>query len=147
MKAKAYFSRAREAERDLRRLEAMIEHYKTIGSSITSRWGATPPSGSSGSSKVESAVLGIVEAEEGIQAELEAYRKIVLEAEKVISHVRQSRFRQILTLHYLAGLSLPETGAKLGYNDRNSIYRAHRFALGEAQVILDMMGGSDGNNG
>ena len=72
-------------------------------------------------------------------AEIDAYRKIVLEAEQVISHIQQSRFRQILTLHYLAGLSLAETGRRLNYEAENSIYRAHGWALAAAQEILDKM--------
>jgi len=137
MKAKTYFLQARSAERDLRRLEAVREHYIELGSKITSHWGHTPPNSSSNGSKVETAVLGIVEAEKGIEGEYERYMKIVLEAERVISAVPQSRFRQILTLHYIVGLSLADTGDKLGYKDRNSIYRAHGWALAEAQKILD----------
>lgn len=143
MKAKDFLNRAREAEADLRRLEALMEHYRTVGTSITSKWDATPRSGRSAGSRVESAVLGIVEAEEGVYAELEAYRKTVLEAEKMISRIRQGTFRQLLTLHYLAGLSLAETGERLGYRDRNSVYRAHGYALQEAQKILDIGGIGD----
>lgn len=149
MRAKDFLSRARSAETDLRRLEALMEHYRTVGTAITSKWDCTPRSGRSTGSRVESAVLGIVEAEEGLREELEAYRKTVLEAERMISRIRQGTFRQILTLHYLAGLSLAETGERLGYKDRNSIYRAHGYALMEAQKILDMWradngGGMDG---
>ena len=141
MKAKDYFLRARAAEADLRRLEAVREHYMELGLKVTSHWGHTPPNSSSNGSKVESAVLGIVEAEQGVQREYEGYMKIVLEAERVISRVPQSRFRQILTFHYIVGLSLADTGDKLGYKDRNSIYRAHGWALAEAQKILDRMEG------
>ena len=141
MKAKDFFSRARAAERDVRRLEALREHYLELGSQIASHWGNTPPNSSSNGSKVESAVCGLLEAEDGVLKEWEAYQKIVLEAERVISMVRQSRFRQILTLHYLAGLSLAETGKRLEYTGENSIYKAHRYALDAAQPIVDKVVG------
>lgn len=143
MRAKEFFMRARHAEADIERLEAMIEHWESVGTGITSKWGYTPPGSGANHSKVELAVLGIVAAEEGVLSELEAYRKIVLEAEKVISMISQSRFRQILSLHYLAGLSLAEVGTRLKYQDRNSIYRAHGYALSEAQKIIDLMEAKD----
>lgn len=143
MKAREFFQRAREAESDIKRLESLIDHWNSVGLSITSKWGYTPPGSGSNVSRVETAAVGIVSAEEGVYAELEAYRKIVLEAEKVISLINQSRFRQILTLHYLAGLSLAETGKRLKYTAENSIYRAHGWALAEAQKIIDTMGGRD----
>lgn len=137
MKAKDYFLRARSAEQDIRRLTALREHYMEMGSQIASHWGNTPPNSASNSSKVESAVCGLLEAEEGVLKEWRAYEKIILEAELVISKVRQSKFRQILTLHYLCGLSLAETGRKLEYIGENSIYRAHGWALVEAQKVID----------
>ena len=143
MRAKIFFQQARSAERDLRRLEAVREHYMELGSKITSHWGCTPTNSSSNGSKVETAVLGIVEAEQGVREEYERYMRIVLEAERVISAVPQSRFRQILTLHYIVGLSLADTGEKLGYKDRNSIYRAHGWSLVEAQKILDRKEGKN----
>ena len=139
MRAKDFFLRARHAEDDIRRLEAMIEHWESFGTGITSKWGYTPPGSHDNKSRVEMAVMGIVSAEEGVLAEMEGYRKIVLEAERVISHIQQSRFRQILTLHYLAGLTLAETGRRLQYEAENSIYRAHGWALAAAQEILDKM--------
>lgn len=137
MKAKEFFQRARAAEADLRRLDAVREHYMELGSRITSQWGSTPPNSASNSSRVETAVLGIVAADEGVRKEYEGYMKIVLEAERVISAVPQSRFRQILSMHYIVGLSLAETGRRVRYEGENSIYRAHGYALAEAQKILD----------
>ena len=100
-----------------------------------------PPNSASNSSKVESSVLGLLAAEEGVCEEWRAYEKTVLEAERVISQVRQSRFRQILTLHYLCDVSLAETGRRLNYEGENSIYRAHGWALAEAQRIIDLFDG------
>lgn len=139
MTAKEYFQRAREAQEEISRLEAVSDRFREMGERITSHWGATPPSGGFNSSRVESSALGIYEAEQGVLSQIEAYAKTVIEAEKVISLIRQSRFRQILTLHYIVGLSLAETGTKLKYEDKNSIYRAHGWALAEAQKILDKM--------
>ena len=139
MKAKAYFARASAAERDLKRLEALRDHYDSVGKAITSQWGGTGGGAHNNSSKVETAAVGITDSETDFMVELAKYRAVVNEAENVISRIQQVRFRQILTLHYLAGLALPDVADRLGYKDRDSVYRAHGWALLEAQKIIDLM--------
>ena len=139
MKAKAYFMRANAAERDLKRLEALRDHYESVGKAITSQWGSTGSGGRNNSSRVEVAAVGIADSELDFMAELARYRAIVNEAENVINRIQQARFRQILTLHYLAGLALADVADRLGYQDKNSVYRAHGWALLEAQKIIDLM--------
>ena len=137
MTAKQFFLRARSAERDIRRLERMIDHYTAVGTSISSKWGGLGGRSTNISSKVETAVLGAVEAQIGISEELGRYRQIVLEAERVISRVPQERFREILTLHYLAGMNLTDVARTMGYKYTENLYRAHGWALREAQKIID----------
>lgn len=137
MKVKDFFLRARAAERDIQRLERMIDHYSSVGSSISSKWGGIGGGKGNNSSKVEIAAVGLIEAEKGIMEELAHYRKIVAEAENVISRIPQERFRQILTLHYLAGMSLAEVSRTMGYQHTENLYRAHGWALKAAQEIID----------
>ena len=139
MRAKDYFRRASNAERDLRRLEALRDHYDSVGKSITAQWGGTGGGAHNNASKVEMAAVGIADSELDFMAELARYRAIVNEAENVITRIQQARFRQILTLHYLAGLALTDVADRLGYKDRDSVYRAHGWALLEAQKIIDKL--------
>lgn len=137
MKAKQFFLRARAAERDIQRLERMIEHYTAVGGSISSKWGGLGGRTTGNSSKVETAVIGAIEAERSIYDELTNYRRIVAEAENVISRIPQERFREILTLHYLAGMALADVARSMGYKHTENLYRAHGWALSAAQKIID----------
>ena len=139
MKAKQFFLRARAAERDIQRLERMIEHYESVGTSISSKWGGIGGGKGNISSKVETAVIGLLESEKSILDEWTQYRRIVAEAENVISRVPQERFRQILTLHYLSGMALVDVARTMGYHHTENLYRAHGWALNAAQQILDKM--------
>ena len=115
----------------------MIDHYTAVGTSISSKWGGLGGRSTNISSKVETAVIGAVEAQIGISDELTRYRQIVMEAERVISRVPQERFREILTLHYLAGMNLTDVARTIGYKYTENLYRAHGWALREAQKIID----------
>ena len=137
MTAKQFFLRARSAERDIRRLERMIDHYTAVGASISSKWGGLGGRTTNISSKVETAALGAIEAQIGISDELARYRQVVKEAENVISRIPQERFREILTLHYLAGMNLADVARTMGYKYTENLYRAHGWALRAAQVIID----------
>lgn len=140
MKAKQFFMRARSAERDIRRLESMRDHYMAMGATKTAQIGGIGSRTINNSSKVERAVLGALEAEMGISEELNMYRQIIREAENVISRVPQERFREILTLHYLAGMALADIARSMGYKHTENLYRAHGWALAAAQKIIDDMG-------
>ena len=138
MKAKTFFLRTRSAESDIKRLERLIEHYNTLGASISSKWGGIGGGKGNNSSRVETAAVGIIEAERGILDELNRYRRIVAEAENVISRIPQDRFRQILTLHYLGGMALADVARTMNYKYTENMYKAHGWALAAAQKILDV---------
>lgn len=120
----------------------MIEHYESVGTSISSKWGGIGGGKGNVSSKVETAAVGLLEAEKSILDEWMQYRRIVAEAENVISRVPQERFRQILSLHYLAGMTLADVARTMGYQHTENLYRAHGWALSAAQKIIDEKGGT-----
>lgn len=137
MTAKAFFLRARAAERDIKRLERLMDHFSSVGASVSSKWGGIGGRAGNSSSKVEAAAVGLFDTEKSILNELGRYRKIVAEAETVISRIPQERFRQILTLHYLAGMALADVARAMGYRHTENLYRAHGWALTAAQKIID----------
>lgn len=97
-----------------------------------------------GSSRVETGAVGIIDGLEDWNANLGAYKAILDEAQKLIDRIPQERYRMLLSLRYLAGMSLRSVGDELGYKDRNSVYRAHGWALLEMEQVLQEEGmGSD----
>ena len=144
MTAKAYFQAVLAAERELKLIRAKIRHYEDIGLSITGgSLDAPVVCHSRGASRVEAAAMGIFDATKALETQAAEYVKVIQAAEKVISQIRQERYRQILTLRYLAGWSWRSISDELRYNDQKSVYRAHGFALMRAQEILD--GGKNGD--
>ena len=87
-------------------------------------------------SKVESAAVGFLDTLDAIQGKIRAYSSIISDAENMIAKIPQERYRQLLSLRYLAGMSLRSVGDELGYKDRNSVYRAHGWALLELEHVL-----------
>ena len=67
-----------------------------------------------------------------LEAQIAKHAKIIKDAEKLISRIPQEKYRQLLTLRYLAGMSWSSISDEMGYQDRNSVYRAHGYALIEA---------------
>ena len=85
---------------------------------------------------METAAVGMIDTLTALNAKLGAYETIVGYAEKLIDQVPQETYRQILSLRYLAGMSLRSVSDEVGYRDRNSIYRAHGWALAELGKVM-----------
>ena len=136
MSPKEYLQRVAHAEREIQSIKARIEHYQalTLGSGMS--MDNTPVTHSKGSSRTETIAVGIIDALASLNANLGAYMAIVSDAERMIEQVPQENDRLILTYRYLCGMSLPKCGEQLRYKDRNSIYRAHGFALVEFGRIM-----------
>lgn len=140
MKAKEFFRLVRIAESELKVLNAKIQHYEDLGMSISmGNNSGMPGSGNRGTSRVEIAACGAVDASMDLEKQKREYMAIIAKAEHVIKMLPQERYRQILTYRYICGKSLRWISDELEYTDQNSIYRAHGWALKEAQKILDKM--------
>ena len=138
MRAKDYFRRVSAAETELKLIRAKIRHYEDIGYSITGGSMDSPVvSHSRGSSRVETAAMGIFEATRALQEQEKEFVYIVHQAEQIIASVANERYRMILTLRYLAGWTWRSISDELRYEDSKSVYKAHGYALREAQKVLD----------
>ena len=140
MTPKAYLQRVANAEREIRTIKARIAHYREMGISSPGDMENTPVSHSIGTSRPEMIAVSIIDALDRLNANLGAYSAIVSDAEKLIALVPQERYRRILTLHYLCGWKLQRVGDELGYQDKNSIYRAHGWALNEFGKVMRKAG-------
>lgn len=130
----------RIAERELKILQAKARHYEDLGLSITSRTSATGGSHQRGVSRVENAAIGLVDTMRSLDEQIRQYSRTIALAEKVIAQVPQEKYRQILSFRYLCGWSFRSISDEIGYKDQNSVYRAHGWALIEAQRILEKEG-------
>ena len=92
---------------------------------------------SRGSSRVEAAAMGIFDATAELEKQAAEFLAIVRNAEALIARIPQDKYRQILTLRYLAGWSFRSISDELRYEDPKSVYRAHGWALSEAQKVLN----------
>ena len=138
MRAKIYFQQVLIAERELKMIRAKIRHYQDIGFSITGGSLDSPViSHSRGPSRVETAAMGIFDATQALETQARAFIAVIRAAEQVISQIPQEKYREILTLKYLAGWSWRSISDELRYQDQKSVFRAHGWALKEAQKILD----------
>lgn len=141
MRAKDYFRNVLRAEKELKLLRAKIRHYEDIGYSITGGSIDSPVvSHSRGSSRVEAAAMGIFDTTIALEQQAQEYVQLIKKAEALIARIPQEKYRQILTLRYLAGWSFRSISDELNYSDPNSIYRAHGWALREAQKALNKGG-------
>ena len=138
MKAKAYFLQVLAAEKELKLIRAKIRHYEDIGLSITGGSMDSPVvSHSRGSSRVEAAAMGIFDATRALEEKAKEYVAVIQRAERLIALLPQERYRQILTYRYLCGWSFRSITDELKYENPRSVYKAHGWALREAQKILN----------
>ena len=136
MKAKDFFRQVRFAESELKVLNAKLQHFEDLGMSIGSR-SEVIGSKSRGTSRVELAACGAVDTSLDLERQKRDYLAIIARAEHVIRQIRQEKYRQILEYRYICNKSFKWISDELDYTDPNSIYRAHGWALKEAQKILN----------
>jgi len=134
---KDWLKRVLFAEKEIKVLRARVGHYEDIGLTITHFSTDTPVKASKGSSRVETAAVGIVDTLNALNANLGAYETIVRDAENMINRVPQENYRRLLTYRYLCGMSFRSISDELRYTDRNSVYRAHGWAILELKKILN----------
>ena len=139
MTAKTFFAQVSVAEDRLRTLRARLAHYEDLGATITSNTSAVGGH-HAGASRVEMAAVGMVDAMRAIQTQIDGYMALVRQAEMIIDQIPQEKYKTILTLRYLCGWSFQSISDELRYTDPKSVYRAHGWALTEAQKIMRIKG-------
>ena len=136
MLAKEFFRQVQLAEKELKVIDAKLRHFREIGFSIGGSAGVIGNK-HRGTSRVELAACGAVDALRDIQSAREGYLALLKRAEGIIKKIPQEKYRQILNYRYLCGWSFRSISDEIGYRDPNSVYRSHGWALAEAQKILN----------
>lgn len=137
MTAKEYFQDIADAEVELRRLQAIRDHYADLAASITVTGGGGSIGGHhQGSSRVELAAIGIVDTSADIDEAIQRYRDKINAAVAIINRLPQKRWREVLSYRYLCGMGWQAVADTMGYRNKESVFKAHGFALKAAQTLL-----------
>ena len=136
MKAREYMEQVRKAERELKLISAKRRHFQEMATSIGVKLTGMP-GGGKGASKVENAAVGMVDLLTELDVKEQEYTAMIRKAEELINSLAQEKFRQVLTLYYLAGWSMKSVNDEMDYKDPKSAYRCMKYALGALQGIMD----------
>jgi hypothetical protein len=128
-----------KAEREMDMLKAMLQHWEDIGLTITSNNSGMPGKKGAGS-RVEAAAIGMVDLECDLRHKIDDFSHLVNEARGFIEKIPQKRYQAILSLKYLSDWSWKSISDYLHYEDRNSVYRAHGWALKELGRVMNDAG-------
>lgn len=135
MGAKEFFQSVLEAQRELKLIRKKREHYLDMATG-TSGMSETNIRSSGKRSRVEAAALELVELADQLDKEAEIYVERVKLAEQIIQKLEKPRYRQVLTLRYLAGHSWRTVADEMDYADVNSAFHVHGWALRAAEKFL-----------
>lgn len=128
MQVKEYLQSVRDAERDIRVMKAKRAHYLDMATSM-SGMSVSSIRNTNKRSRVETAAVELVELadELGERAEVLAHR--VKQAEGMIGQLENVRYREVLSLRYLAGKSWADVARAMGYREVHNAHAMHGWAL------------------
>ena len=135
MKAKEFMDQVRTAEKELKLIGAKRRHYIEMATSIGVNLTGMP-GGPRGKSRVEAGAIGMVDLLTELDVKEKEYAALVKKAEDLIEQLPQEKFRKVLTLYYLAGLSMRSVNDEMDYKDEKSAYHCCRYALRELQKLM-----------
>ena len=136
MQAKEFMDNVRKAEIELKLIAQKRMHYQELATSIGVKLTGMPGSGQKGASRVEAGAIGLVDLYADLYAKEAEYSALVKKAEDLISKLDQEKFRQVLTLYYIAGCNWKTIQDEMKYKDEKSAYRCHGYALRELQKLM-----------
>lgn len=135
MQAKDFMEQVRRAEEELKLIYAKRAHYQELAT-MTSSSAAAVAGNVGNTSRVETAAVNIADLTTALDVKEAEYVKLIENAERLIDKIPQYKFRQVLTLHYLAGMKMADVGVAMDYKDDKSVYHVRGFALRELQKLM-----------
>lgn len=128
---KEIFQAARDAGFAIERIKRQRAHYEDLARSIGVNLTGMPGQ-HGGTSKVETAALGLADLYQQLGEQLALYTAMVERAQAIIDQMHTERYKTLLTERYINLCSWPEVTRRIGYRDEKSVFRAVRFAMNEA---------------
>ena len=135
MRAKEYFERVRQAEKELWLIQKKKAHWAEM---------VTRMSGNSEvyirtlekRSPTENAAVHLADLGAELEQEEREYLRVDREARELIAKIPQPRFREVLTLRYICGHSWKTVRDEMDYEGEKSVFKVHGWALLAAEKIL-----------
>ena len=136
MDARTLFHSVRDAERALWMIRQQREHIREMSTKICGSGGDARIRNPNKRSYVEQAACRLADLDMELYQETEKYATLVHEAREIIKKIPKPKLREVLTLRYLCGHSWRTISDEMEYADEKSVYRAHGYALLEADRII-----------
>lgn len=138
MIAKEFFREVRDSQRAIWAIKHRQERYMDMATCLGGMSESTIRS-TERRSRVETAALELVDLSQSLGPAAAGYVQVVQQAERVLQAMPTSRYQELLTRRYILGEKWEAIGAAMQYHGEKSVYKAHGWALREAQKILDEM--------
>lgn len=135
MTSKEYLSQARFLDASIRTKVEQIESLNDLATSCTAVISDMPRNPNRGGSKMEEAVIKIIDLQEEIKRDMMALVELKREIMEVIKSVSSLEYQTILEKRYLCFISWERIAVELGYSIQHT-YRLHDAALKEVDEIL-----------
>lgn len=128
MTAKEYLSQARTLDMRIKSKIQQIESLNELATSCTIAYSDMPKSPNHGGSKMERAVLKIIEVEESLKHDIEELVELKREIMAAIRSVADVELQTLLEKRYLCFLSWEKIAVEMHYSIQHT-YRMHDQAL------------------
>lgn len=134
---KEYLREVRHAFWRADMLSARAERYREMATRATGRIDALRLGGTPIRSKVENYVLELMEAHQELQEQISQMLQKTREAEKLLAHLTDDRYRQVLQLRYLCGYEWQDIADRLHFSLR-WVHKLHGEALKALSEGVDL---------
>ena len=135
MTAKEYLTQARTLDMRIKSKLQQIESLNELATSCTAVYSDMPRNPNRGSSKVERAVLKIIEVEESLKHDVEDLVELKKEIMATIQAVSDVELQTLLEKRYLCFLSWEKIAVEMHYSIQH-IYRMHDTAHSCVATIM-----------
>lgn len=142
MTAKEYLSQARYLDNRIKSKLLQIDSLNELATRCTPSYSDMPKRSNREGSRMESAILDIIELEDEISkdvVELVALKKEIIE---VIKQVGNTEYQTLLEERYLCFITWEQIAVDMGYELRY-IHKLHGKALAEVKVPVSYEGGHE----
>ena len=133
MNAKEYLMQARYLDERITSKTQQIASLNELATKCTSTFSDMPKSPNHGSSRMEDAVIKIIDLEERIQKDIEALVDLKREIMGVIKAVPNVEYQTLLEKRYLCFITWEQIAVDMNYSMQH-IHRMHSMALKEIVV-------------
>ena len=135
MTAKEYLSQARTLNMRIKSKLQQIESLNELAASCNAVYSDMPRNPNRGGSKVERAVLKIIEVEESLKQDVEDLVELKREIMSAVRSVSDVELQALLEKRYLCFLPWDEIAAEMHYSIQH-VYRMHGEALSRLSEIM-----------